>query len=1101
MIILSLFIGLVCSDVQIPGPLPRSFDTPQGERLSPQRTAPEYSFSRAPYSLMTSYYDYMIGSYNGLPLRLVPESAGGGYFLTYHGMRTATSLRRVFYAHISPAGNVINNSEINLENIREGYPTLAVDPVSGKPLYAWHSNFQSSDAELEVRFIADAFIDGIYGLWDDPQTIVDNPWILQTTTDNEFIWPTATIGPSPVAGKRRVFVLCRNSVSHAIDESPSENALIAYADFNGDDIENGVTLTWSYTSIPTLNSWNVDQTALRRPNNALVCDGAGNLYYLGYHSASDANDNYIDEPEIDVFKCTAYGSGAWTRQIFTGSIPTWNPPESHGSTIGYFQDDSGVPYTNLKWVLMNSSHVNASIDDLGRIHFPGLWGLSTTTGSYFNTLQFVKELVFDTATNNLSIKEIYPQKDSNDTFNTVFSPWDKVAPWGVVDSYVDDGNGGTYPAMVTDWNFPYWNPDSHDNAMSFHCGNMKVTENNGHGMQAMVWQNSYRAKLYNDNADTNYAAYANTPEIYISVTSDNGLTWSEPIIINNQETPQFTGIKPMWVYPADKIKYVGMQGNQKVGKLGLMFYDDNTWGSNAIAATEFPNDGGRVMFTELQIVFPAVNAVTDPFGIPTVLSSSMVVMSGVTIDGVSASDGDVVAAYVSVGGVPQLRGKGTIVTNSGVTGCLLQLYTESNGETISFKVWDASTNEVINVGETLSSQVNGTVGSWPNNLFWLHANHGSQQSISLQAGWNMVSLNMHRDNMQISTIFANIMQYIQCVKSTDGVFFPNNPFSTLNSLSDGKGYYVRVSQSCLLQIAGTQVDASVAIPLQTGWNLCGFTPQSSLAVGVALASIADNLQEVKGVEGVYIPGNPLNTLSTLSPGRAYWIKLSSAASLVYPASGKSDVQSVAPSCEVWGSPIVKSNSQVILVKVDTNAIAGDLLAAFVDNELRGLAELKQVDGKQAALLQVFTDETGEDIQFKLYRTDGNVIYNLSPGMDSTPGETIGNYQTGDFLSLKFDQPAAPAIDTKLLYAYPNPFKSGTSIALNVAKDAPALKVEVYNLRGQKVSTLFNGQMLPGASTLWWNGLDDSGNRVASGVYFCRMSSGNSSHSIKLMNLK
>ena len=38
----------------------------------------------------------------------------------------------------------------------------------------------------------------------------------------------------------------------------------------------------------------------------------------------------------------------------------------------------------------------------------------------------------------------------------------------------------------------------------------------------------------------------------------------------------------MWVYPADKVLFVGMQGEHKVGKLGFMFYNDFTWGSNAI---------------------------------------------------------------------------------------------------------------------------------------------------------------------------------------------------------------------------------------------------------------------------------------------------------------------------------------------------------------------------------------------------------------------------------------------------------------------------------------------------------------------------------------
>jgi hypothetical protein len=55
---------------------------------------------------MTSYYDYMIGSYHSLPLQIIPDNAEGGYFMTYHGRRMASGTRRVFYSYISPQGEI-----------------------------------------------------------------------------------------------------------------------------------------------------------------------------------------------------------------------------------------------------------------------------------------------------------------------------------------------------------------------------------------------------------------------------------------------------------------------------------------------------------------------------------------------------------------------------------------------------------------------------------------------------------------------------------------------------------------------------------------------------------------------------------------------------------------------------------------------------------------------------------------------------------------------------------------------------------------------------------------------------------------------------------
>jgi len=579
----------------------------QGSAAPQTRNAPGYTFTKLPTAIINNYYDYMIGSYNGLPLRVIPDVAGGGYFMTYHGRRQPTSTRRVFYSYIDQAGNVINNNEITSVQNHEGYATCAVDPVSGKPMYAWHAN-DDADAELEVQFTSDAFIAGIAGLFNDLQVIVDNPYTVTspsgiTTTNNEFIWPTAQIGPSPIAGKRRVYVASRNAVYAT--QGPSENLHISYADFDENDIENGVALVWSHTSIPEMDDWNV-ATEWRRPFHAITADNAGNIYYAGYHFAVAADGTTdIPEADMDVFKCTNYGEGTWTRVSDFSNLPTWNPPATPGGTTGYFVNQNDVPYADneLTWAIVNSSHVNAVVDNYGKIHVLAVWGLTTNEGTYFPAMQYVKEFVYDPSTEEYEVREVYPQKDPADTFNQWFTPWDTEAPWGEAE-YIQSG-GQWYPAIVTDWPFPHWDTSAHSDAMLFHYNNTKISEPNDQGMVVAVWQNSLRARWFNYYGDTDYAAFANTPEIYISVSPDNGMTWCEPIVLNNVETPQFAGIKPMWVYPADKVIYEGVNSfGDKIGRIGFMFYNDFTWGSNAITPSYHPTpDGGEVMFMEMRIAF------------------------------------------------------------------------------------------------------------------------------------------------------------------------------------------------------------------------------------------------------------------------------------------------------------------------------------------------------------------------------------------------------------------------------------------------------------------------------------------------------------------
>ena len=622
---LSLLVGIIFAQEMIPTPdNKKAMETPVPKKVIPSdRTVPVYTFTKTPTALLTSYYDYMIGSYNGLPLRVIPSNIfGGGYFLTYHGRRTATGTRRIFYAYLDANGNVTVNNEITTEANAEGYGTVAVDPVSGKPFYAWHAN-ADTDTEMEVQFTVDQFYAGIYGLFTDLESIIDNPSTVYTsdvdfTSDNEFIWPTAVIGPSPTPDKRRIYVIARNSVTHTY--GPSENPKIAYADFDAAQIEEGIIpLNWQYTSIPEMDQWNVDDQ-WRRPFNSLTVDDAGNLYYAGFHFATEADGTTdIIEPDVDVFKCGNYGQGTWVRSNSSGYLPTWNPNSSPTDTTGFFKNPSDEPYgdNDLTWELFSSAsgHLNASVDDLGRIHFPAVWRIITNDGYWFPNLQLPKEIIFDPSLpedSQFRINDIWPHINSTNYVDEHYQPWDNEPPWGEEEFVQDPDTGTWYPSIYNSWEFPYWDDAAHDNAMFFHCNNMKVTEKNGEGMLAMVWQNCARAKWYNADGDTDYAAWADTPEIWISVSSDNGERWSEPIRLNNIETPEFAGIKPMWVYPADKVIYVGENNGEKVGKLGLMFYDDVTWGAFVISpGVGAINDGGRVMFTELQIVFPS-NASDDP---------------------------------------------------------------------------------------------------------------------------------------------------------------------------------------------------------------------------------------------------------------------------------------------------------------------------------------------------------------------------------------------------------------------------------------------------------------------------------------------------------
>jgi hypothetical protein len=69
---------------------------------------------------------------------------------------------------------------------------------------------------------------------------------------------------------------------------------------------------------------------------------------------------------------------------------------------------------------------------------------------------------------------------------------------------------------------------------------------------------------------------------------------------------------------------------------------------------------------------------------------------------------------------------------------------------------------------------------------------------------------------------------------------------------------------------------------------------------------------------------------------------------------------------------------------------------------------------------------------------------------------------------------------------PNPFNPATLIHYEVPAAGGVMTLKIYDVAGRLVKTLIDGVEQPGRRLIEWNGRDDAGSRVASGVYFCRM---------------
>ena len=110
-----------------------------------------------------------------------------------------------------------------------------------------------------------------------------------------------------------------------------------------------------------------------------------------------------------------------------------------------------------------------------------------------------------------------------------------------------------------------------------------------------LWQNSIKSRLYGQ--------WVGYPEIVFSISSDNGRTWSEPIIMDAKldDDNYFSELEdqlPVYIYPSDDFE-VSYNGDEVNFEIIMFYYDDNDMGSYEQFGAGVTGSGG-LKYAELK---------------------------------------------------------------------------------------------------------------------------------------------------------------------------------------------------------------------------------------------------------------------------------------------------------------------------------------------------------------------------------------------------------------------------------------------------------------------------------------------------------------------
>ena len=125
------------------------------------------------------------------------------------------------------------------------------------------------------------------------------------------------------------------------------------------------------------------------------------------------------------------------------------------------------------------------------------------------------------------------------------------------------------------------------------------------------------------------------------------------------------------------------------------------------------------------------------------------------------------------------------------------------------------------------------------------------------------------------------------------------------------------------------------------------------------------------------------------------------------------------------------------------------------------------------------------VQIGVYGTDDD--FTIAEDLVIASDNAELTVQIGVGVEVAIDESGLTPFEFALHQNYPNPFNPETNIQFDVAENSD-VNVSIFNIMGQKVATLVNGNMDAGIYHIKWNGLSDKGIALPSGMYFYKMKS-------------
>ena len=340
-------------------------------------------------------------------------------------------------------------------------------------------------------------------------------------------------------------------------------------------------------------------------------------------------------------------------------------------------------------------------------------------------------------------------------------------------------------------------------------------------------------------------------------------------------------------------------------------------------------------------------------------------------------------------------------------------------------------------------------------------------------------------------------------------------------LTDDTGVIASMKNPVTVRLRGDPLGAnrSSAITLYPGINIVGVPLRDSRIARVtdlfALNGIRDNVIAITvSAKGEFHTVRQVSDAGDIriTGGQSFNLKAQEAATVAISGDGWYNASGTAasPPMPLTGiqvtdtTPVLELRGSIIGEEMNLNSGAIRVIVENLSNNtvVTGITSEDEGIRYQASIVDVETGRAakiGDRIQISVRSSD--LLIGVQPPWYTITAEDVRRNWIQLPTSVAYEIPAK----TELLANYPNPFNPETWIPYRLAEDA-FVTLTIYDTAGQVVRTLKVGHRIASAyenrsKAIYWDGRNDVGERVASGVYFYTLTAGDYSATRRMVILK